>query len=302
MSGPAATPATPATPASAALSPEEITARSGSNFLSGFLCLDAARRRGMTGIYAFCRVADDAVDDAPDVATGRRDLAFWRAELAAAAAGTAATPVGRALQQAMRDFEVRRAPLDELLDGMAMDLEPQPFADEAALRGYCYRVASAVGLACLPVLGASGPAAERFADALGKALQLTNILRDLRGDAQIGRIYVPVSWREACGVDPAWLRGDGPPSAYADDGPLHRLGTCFVAAAEREFATARAALRELPRAQRRALVPARIMGAVYRAMLDRLAARRGDLCGERVRVPKLRKLWLGVRVLAGVQW
>lgn len=300
MTGPMTGPAT--VPAAAALQPAEITARSGSNFLAGFVCLDPARRRGMTTIYAFCRVADDAVDDAPDLATGRRDLAFWRAELAAATAGNATTPVGQAVQQAMREFGLRAGPLAELLDGMAMDLEPQPFADEAALRVYCYRVASAVGLACLPVLGAREPAAERFADSLGKALQFTNILRDLRGDAEGGRVYVPVTWLAEAGVDPAWLRGDGPASAHAPDGPLHRLGARFVAAAEAEFTAARAALRELPRASRRALVPARIMGAVYGALLAKLAARRGDLCGERQRVPKLQKVWLSARVLLGVTW
>jgi len=292
---------TPGLPATAAREPRDVLARSGSNFTIGFLCLDPARRAGMTAIYAFCRAADDAVDDAPDAATARAHLDFWRAELAAAAGGRAASPIGRALQQAMAAFAVPREPLEALLEGVATDVEPRGFGDEAELRAYCRRVASAVGLACLPVLGARGPAAERFADALGQALQLTNILRDLRGDREAGRCYVPRTWLQESGVDPAWLDGTGPASANTAAGPVARLCGRFAAAAQAEFARAAAELRTLPVPARRALVPARIMGAVYRDLLGRLRRRGPDLLAERVRVPKGRKVWLALLVLAGVR-
>lgn len=290
-----------AEPAAARLSPAEITARSGSNFLTGFVCLDPARRAGMTTIYAFCRVADDAVDEAPDAATGERHLAFWRAELAAASAGRATTPVGRAVQEAMVRFGVPAAPLADLLDGVATDLTPRPFAEEQELHRYCYRVAAAVGLACLPVLGATSAGAREFADALGHALQRTNILRDLRGDAEEGRCYVPQPWLEAEAVPIDWLRGRGPDGAYAENGPVARVCARLAADAARQFARATAALRTLPRAERRALVPARIMGAVYGELLVRLRCRGGELRGERVRVGRGRKLWLALQVLAGVR-
>ncbi len=288
-------------PPAAALEPREITARSGSNFLAGFRCLDAARRDGMTAIYAFCRVADDAVDEAPDVATGRAHLQFWRAELAAAASGNATTPVGNAVQTAMQRFGVQRRRLDDLLDGVAMDLEPHGFLDEAELRLYCYRVASAVGLACLPVLGAVGDGADAFAEALGRALQLTNILRDLRTDAEVGRCYVPRPWLAAAGVEPAWFGGTGPASVYAPGGPVALVCARLVTAAADEFARARAQLRALSRRQRRALVPARIMGAVYGELLWRLEQRGGDVRGERVAVGRSCKAWLALLVLAGVK-
>ena len=288
-----------AAPPGALLRPRDITKRSGSSFLAGFVCLAARRRQGMTAIYAFCRVVDDAVDAAPDKATAVTHLQFWRAELAAAAAGTAATPVGTALQTTMREFGVQRAPLEALLDGVAMDVDPHAFADEQELRVYCERVASAVGFACLPVLGAEGPDAVGFADHLGKALQLTNILRDLRADALVGRVYVPRTWLAEAGVDPSWLRGGGLDPAYGPNGPLAALRARLVSSAEAEFELAHRHLRALDRRARRALVPARIMGAVYRELLRRLASARGEIRGERVRVPRHRKLWLALAVWAG---
>ncbi len=290
-----------ALPPGAGLRPEEITARSGSSFLAGFLCLDATRREGMTAIYAFCRVADDAADDAPDVDTGRRHLQFWREELDAAAAGTPRTPVGVALHRTMQRFGAIGDPLHGLLRGMAMDLQPAGFADEAGLREYCHLVASCVGRACLPVLGAKAPAAVGYADALGQALQLTNILRDLRADAEQGRVYVPRDWLQQCGVEPQWLRGQGADAVYAADGPMAQLTGRLAQAARGDFARARTLLRSLPRGDQRALVSARIMGAVYASLLTRLERRRGELRLPRARVGRWRKLWLAGAVALGVR-
>jgi presqualene diphosphate synthase len=296
-------------PPGAELSAAEVSRRSASNFLAGFVGMDPARRRAMTAISAFCRVFDDAVDEAPDASTGERQLAFWRHELVRVVHGEApTTDVGRELRAAVEQFGVPTARLDDLVDGVATDLQAvrgtmqgAGFADEASLDRYCYRVASAVGLACLPVFGVHGPVAERFAEALGQALQRTNILRDLRSDAQIGRCYVPRAWLAEAGVDAAWLRGDGPGEAYADGGPLDRLCQRLAASAHEHFAMARAELRRLPRAARRALVPARIMGAIYEALLHKLERRRGEVRAPRVRVSKWAKLRLAALVFAGVR-
>jgi phytoene synthase len=290
-----------ALPPAASLPPGEVLARSGSNFTAGFLCLDPDRRAGMTAIYAFCRAADDAVDDAPDAATARQHLEFWRTELRAATVGTATSAVGQALQQTMRTFGPIADPLHALLDGVAMDLPPQSCPDEAQLRRYCWCVAAAVGRACLPVLGATGPIAERYADALGIALQFTNILRDLAADADAGRCYVPRDWLAEANVDPAWLSGAGPAAAYAPGGPVAMLCRRWEHAARAEFDAAAAALRELPLRARRALTPARIMGAVYERLLVRLGQRGGDLRVGRVRVPRHTKMLLAFAVLAGIK-
>jgi phytoene synthase len=293
---------TGALPSSATQTPEAIARRSGSNFLVGFVGLEPRRRAGMIAIYAFCRVVDDAVDEAEDPAAGALALQFWRRELAAAVAGGAATPLGRAVGQTIAEHGVDPANLHALLDGMAMDLAPQPFADLPALERYCWHVASAVGLACLPVLGADGEHARRYADRLGIALQLTNILRDLRTDAEAGRIYVPSSWLAHAGVEVPWLRGSGPPEVYALGGPVERLCRRLAVTAAERFAEAKRALGRLPRGQVAALRPARIMAAVYEALLQKLERRGARLRATRVRVPRPHKLWLAARVVLGTRW
>lgn len=289
----------PVTAAIADLEPAEIARRSGSNFLIGFACLPQRRREGMTAIYAFCRVVDDAADDAADATVARERLAFWRDELERAAAGTPATKVGRALQRTFAAFGGGPAPLHELLDGMAMDLDGPRFDDLPALEVYCHRVASTVGLACLPVLGVGGPVAERFARELGLALQLTNILRDLAADTVAGRCYVPQRWLDESGVDPAWLAGGGVAMDARRSAAVATLCERLLAAAEAHFAAASRALRELPFRLRQRLLPARIMAAVYRDLLQRLRRRGADLDAGRVRVPRSRKLWLLARTALG---
>lgn len=291
---------THALPPDADVEPAVITSRSGSNLIAGFACLDAERRDAMVAIYAFCRVVDDAVDDAPDADVGRKRLAFWRDELAATEGGAPRSPVGRALQQARQRFDVPQEPLQELVEGCAMDLEPG-IEDADELHLYCHRVASAVGLACLHVFGATSDGAQRFAKALGQALQHTNILRDLRSDADIGRTYVPRSWLNELSIDPQWLRGDGPADAYRKGGPIATVCERLASIARKQFVNARNELRALSRRERRALVTARIMGAVYGDLLRRLQARRGNILKPRARVPRLRKLWLALLVWSGVR-
>ena len=283
------------------LDPAGITARSGSNFLAGFVCLDARRREAMTAIYAFCRVVDDAVDDSPDRDTAATRLAYWSGELEAAALGVAEAPVGVAVQKAMATFGVRVEPLRELVAGCAMDLDLDCPADEAGLELYCYRVASCVGLTCLPILGADSEGGRRYAVALGQALQLTNVLRDLRGDAEIGRCYVPATWLQDFDLDRESLLGTGDPAMYALGGGVAGLCERFARRARDRFAEARGELLSLPRAERRGLVAARIMGAVYSDLLDRLEERGGNISAPRARVPKWQKLWAALAVWAGVR-
>jgi phytoene synthase len=280
-------------PAAAALTPDEIARRSKSNFLASFVLLPRDRRRGLAAIYAFCRAVDDAADEPRDPAEARAQLAFWRAELEAVTAGQPRTRTGKALQDTVRRFGTDPAHLAEVLDGVAMDVEPQPFADLPALDLYCHRVASAVGLACLPVFGAAGPGATAYALELGLALQLTNILRDLAPDAREGRVYLPQDALARHGVDPAWLAGQGPAAAYADGGPVDRLIAEFAALARRRFART---LELRPDDQRRALRPAEAMAVVYEELLDQVEARRGRLDRPgRLRVTRRRKVWLLLR-------
>lgn len=287
-----------ALPPGALLTPQAVAAASGSSFLVSFRFLDETRREGMVAIYAFCRVVDDAADDAPDAGVAREHLDFWRAELDAALVDGALprTEVGRAIARTVTRHGVQPQHLREILEGVGADLEPPCHETEHSLDRYCYLVASAVGLACLPVLGAHGAVAGEYAVSLGKALQWTNILRDLHADAREGRIYVPRAWLRELGIQDSWLRGQGPESAYETGGPLHQLAQRLTGVAQGHFAAARAALLRLDRAQRRHLLPPRIMGAVYGELLRRLVRRGGDIRGARLRIGRWRKLWIALRV------
>ncbi len=290
-------------PLAAPLTPEEITRRSGSSFLVSFLVLEPPRRAALTSIYAFCRVVDDAVDDAASPAQGEASLEFWRQELALAYATQSQpqtdipqTKVGQGIRQAAQQFGVQQSHLQEIVAGMAMDLQACQYPDLQSLENYCYKAASAVGLACLPVLGGDPGKDSVYAESLGKALQFTNILRDLRRDAEVGRVYAPQDMLQALGVpagqELAWLSGSGPDSAYAKDGPMHQLVQQLGLVAEQHYAKAAAAFRRPTPA---GLMAAEIMGAVYRQLLQAVYRRAGDLRAPLPRVPRWQKLYLALR-------
>ncbi|MFM8892057.1 MAG: phytoene/squalene synthase family protein, partial [Planctomycetia bacterium] len=172
----------------------EVLARSGSNFALPIRLLPGAKRRGTTALYAFCRRADDTVDDAGDPAAAGRALDRLEADLErAVAGGTSDDPVIRALVDTVRRFAVPEEHLFEIIAGVRMDLDHDRYATFSDLRLYCHRVASAVGLAAIHIWGFRDPrAALPAADACGIAFQLTNILRDVPEDLGRGRIYLPL--------------------------------------------------------------------------------------------------------------
>ena len=287
-------------PLAAPLTPEQITRQAGSNFSVSFLFLDRPRRRALTAIYAFCRVIDNAVDDARDHAAAREALAFWGRELELAYtvddAQRLETRVGLGLREAVRGYGVRREDLQEILAGVAMDLDPVDYETVADLEGYCLKVASAVGLACLPILGADRDRDQAYARHLGMALQFTNILRDLRTDAQQGRIYVPRELRSAAGIDDgdgrSWLSGLGPRTAYEPTGPVARLVDKMADLADAHFLKSRSLL---PDPTVPGLLVAKVMAAVYVDLLQRVRAKGGNLLAPPTKVPGWRKLYLALR-------
>ena len=281
-------------PADATLrSPIEVTRSSRSSFLVSFAFLSKERRMGISAVYAYCRAVDDAVDEAESRKQGHEQVELWREELARVRHGEARTKIGTALQETVARFEVPHKYLQIILEGVSSDLHDQSFGDISALEGYCYKVASAVGLACLPVFGVHGEAAERYAERLGLALQLTNILRDVRGDAREGRIYLPRDRIAAAGVEIEWLRGTGPAEVYAQGGPVHQLISKMTEVARERFAESAAAL---PEVQRRALLPAEIMAAIYSQLLGMVEAQGWRLDRPlRLRVSNPRRLMIAAR-------
>lgn len=282
-------------PLEASRSPAEIARASGSNFLLSFAFLSPGRRRALLAVYAFCRVVDDAVDLAEDAsrqAQAREHLAFWEDELRKAFDNRPGTPTGFALHRAAEHFGLEQQPLQEVCDGVRMDLEPPCYETFDDLAFYMSRVASAVGITCLPIFGADKERSRPYAHALGIALQYTNILRDIAEDGDGGRVYLPRAELRRHGVDPAWLCSSPPPEALAKDGPLSRLLQAEMKRAHALFAEA---ARLLPTEDRRALKPARIMGRIYHDLLDKVE-RLGptSLVHPRVRCPLWRKLYLAL--------
>jgi 15-cis-phytoene synthase len=254
-----------------------VVQASGSSFMEAFRLLPAERRRALEALYAFCRVIDDAADEGAD---GRATLAAWRAELARAGAGAARHPVAVALADAAARFAVPQRHLEEIITGVEMDLEPRRYETFDDLRRYCYHVASAVGLATIPILGCRAAESRTYAETLGLALQLTNILRDLAEDAERGRIYLPREDLRRFGYRERELH------THTVNDAFRRLMAFECARARALY---RAARRSIVRADRRALAPAEGMRLVYQRLLARIAARPAAVFGPRIGVPPYEK-------------
>ncbi len=261
-----------------------ITRRANSSFPLAFRVLPPAKRRAMTALYAFLRVTDDLADEPGDADAKRAALRDWREALDAALAGEPSHPVHPALVDAVRRFGVPVEHLLAVLDGVESDLQPVRFATFADLHPYLYRVASAVGLACLPIWGfrrgATAKDAHESAVAAGVAFQLTNVLRDLGEDLGNGRVYLPADELERFGC---------PPGAWRD--PAHadafRALMRFQVERARDYYRASEPLSGLLTADGRAIFG--VMRRTYRGLLDAIEAKGYDVFTARVRTPKWRK-------------
>ena len=267
---------------------ENLVRAAGTSFYRGMRVLPPDRRMAMYAVYAFCRLVDDVADEPAPIEEKRAGLDAWRARIAGLYEGAAAGPVERVLLPAVRRFALRREDFLAVIEGMQMDAETAIVApDRATLDLYCDRVASAVGRLSVRAFGDSSESADQVAWHLGRALQLTNILRDLAEDASRGRLYLAREWLDAAGVLP------DPDTVLAAPG-LPRACALAAAEAHGRFRGAHAAMR---RCDSRAMRPARLMGATYAAILRRLERRGWDRPGERVSLPKWEKAWIAARYL-----
>ncbi len=285
-------PASLAIDAAATARVRQIVTRSGSSFLWGMRILPRRRRETMYAIYAFCREVDDIADGPGEAESRMRALGEWRAEIEALYAGRPSRPVARALAPAVAAFGLPRAEFLAIIDGMEMDVADTMRAPAMAeLDTYCRRVAGAVGLLSIRVFGADEPEAHSLAMVLGRALQLTNILRDLTEDAALGRLYLPRELLEEHGIDTR-----DPALALAHPG-LPAVCTALAADAGAGFDETR---RLLSRCDQRRLRPSVVMMEVYERLLGLLEARGWHQPDRAVRVPSATKLWIALRLgLAG---
>ncbi|HXK08987.1 MAG TPA: presqualene diphosphate synthase HpnD [Vicinamibacteria bacterium] len=274
-----------------------VTRQSGTSFYYAFRVLPEEKRRALYALYAFCRAVDDCVDE--EDGGGEEGLVHWLAEVHRAYAGKPQTELGRELAEAVARFPIPRGALEDVVAGCRMDLTTRRYPTFADLRIYCERVASAVGLASIEIFGYDDPGTRSYAVELGLALQLTNILRDLGADAARDRVYLPLEDLARFSVSEAELL-----EAVRDPGPARAAGLDRLLAFEADRARSHyaAAAAALPERDRRSMLSAEIMSAVYRAVLDEWVRRGHPAGGVRVQVGRPRKIWLALRTIPRVYW
>lgn len=267
----------------------DVTRRAATSFYYAFRVLSPSQRDALYAVYAFCRAVDDAADE-NDPREAPRLLAGWREELARCYRGAPLHPVTVVLAAALERYPVPKASLEAVIDGMEMDLAVTRYATFAELETYCRCVASAVGRASIEIFGYRNPATREYADALGVALQLTNILRDLHEDAARDRLYLPLEDLERFGV-PAedLLRG-----VY---NRAFRELMAFEVSRAREWY--RRAERALTPEDAAALRAAEIMRGTYAGLLERIEGSGYFVFGPRVGIPRGRKIALAARLWIG---
>ena len=263
-----------------------ITRKSASNLALAFVLLPREKRNAMSALYAFCREVDDVADAGQvPVERRRKQLASWRADIKRACDGqTPKFSVNAELQPVIRQFNLRFELFDDLIKGCEMDLDRNRYESFEALEQYCYHVASVVGLLSIEIFGYRNPACRDYAVHLGKALQLTNILRDVKTDAERGRIYLPQSELKKFDVPEAEILE----AKFSD-----RYFALASRVAEHAKTFYRLAQKNLPPEDRKAMMAAELMGSVYWRLLQKLERGRFDVFGSQpMNLSKPRKLAL----------
>jgi phytoene synthase len=272
------------------MSPDEYcrdrTRRSGSSFYYSFLFLPAEKRRAITALYAFCREVDDVVDECSETEVARTTLNWWRQEVARMFHDTPQHPVTRALQPLLQHYNLPQEYFLEIIDGMEMDLDNTRYEDFSQLALYCYRVASVVGLLSAEIFGYRDRQTLKYAHDLGMAFQLTNILRDVKEDAQRGRLYLPADEMAQYGVTREHILEE-----RLHEG-VHKL---LALQAERAEDYYQRAFSRLPEADRYAQRSGIIMAAIYHRILQRIVEEDYPVLTRRVSLPVWQKLWIAWR-------
>jgi len=258
-------------------------AQSGSSFYYAFLFLPPERRRAITALYAFCREVDDVVDESTDPSVARRTLAWWRSQVDLLFKGQAEHPVMKALLPHLQTCHISATRLHAVIDGMEMDLDQSRYLDWPGLRKYCWHAAGVVGELSAGVFGYENPKTLEYAENLGLAFQLTNIIRDVGDDARRGRIYLPIDELQQFNVKAAEILN----SQYSD-----RFVALMQFQTDRAKQHYRAALAALPEEDRRTQRPGLAMAAIYHALLLEIERDKWQVLDQRTSLTPIRKFWL----------
>jgi phytoene synthase len=269
------------------MSPDEYcqqkTAQSGSSFYYSFLFLPPERRRAITALYAFCREVDDTVDECTDQSIARIKLAWWRTEVSTMYSGAPTHPVAQALQPHLKVYDLKEEHLQAIIDGMEMDLDQTRYLDYPAMQRYCWHVASVVGILSASIFGVTNAQTLQYAEKLGLAFQLTNIIRDVGEDARKGRIYLPINELQQFNVTAADLLNARHSDRFEN---LMRFQT------QRAQSVYDEAFALLPKEDRRAQRPGLMMAAIYRTVLKEIELDGFHVLNQRISLTPIRKLWL----------
>jgi len=269
---------------------QDKAARSGSSFYYAFLFLPEERRAAITAFYAFCREVDDVVDEVHDPSLAATKLAWWRREVDEAFAGRASHPVTQALMPLAARYGIEADHLLAVIEGCELDLQQSRLLDFPALQRYCHLVAGVVGEVAANIFGRTHDDTLRYAHTLGRAMQLTNIIRDVGDDARRGRIYLPISELQQFGVKAHEILQRQSPWGYSE-----RFIALMRFQAERAHATYDEAMALLPDADRRAQRPGLMMANIYRSLLREIEAGGFQVLHQRTSLTPIRKLWIAAR-------
>ena len=265
---------------------QQKAAKSGSSFYYSFLFLPEKKRQAITALYAFCREVDDVVDNCTDPAIARSQLQWWHGETEQLFNGRPTHPVTRALNTALETFNLKQEYLQEIINGMEMDLDINHYQTIDDLLIYCHRAAGVVGLLAVEIFGYQHEDTLKFAENLGIAFQLTNIIRDIREDAQRQRIYLPVNELEQFKVNLNDL------VASKTSPHVHQLIEHQVKRAQEYYQLAFSFLPASDRYQQRSSV---IMANIYQTLLDEIIRDNYRVIEHRIKLTPLRKLWIAWR-------
>ena len=278
----------------AAVNPQQYVqdkaAGSGSSFYYAFLFLPPPRRAAITAFYAFCREVDDVVDEMRDASVAATKLAWWRQEVAQAFAGQPSHPVMLALMPHTARYGITADHLAAVIEGCQMDLAQTRYLDVAGLQRYCHLVAGVVGEVAARIFGHTDANTLAYAHHLGRALQLTNIIRDVGDDARRGRIYLPMAELQRFDVKAHELLKRDAPWGYSA-----RFTALMRCQAARAHATYDEALALLPEVDRAAQKPGLMMANIYRTLLREIEADGFQVLHQRTSLTPLRKLWIALR-------
>ena len=267
---------------------QEKTQKSSSSFYYSFLFLSPDQRQAMTALYAFCREVDDVVDECSELQVAASKLNWWRQEVNELFNGQPSHPVTRALKTSLTRYTLNQDYFQELISGMEMDLHTSQYPDFNALSLYCYRAAGVVGLLTIEILGYTNKQTIEYAKKLGTALQLINILRDVKEDAERKRFYIPQDELRRFNVS----RKDLSAAKTTNTSNIVKLLEYQAHRAEQIYLEA---FDNLPAEDRYAQRTGIIMAEIYYALLKKIQHKNYPVLEQRIKVAKLKKLWIAWR-------